>query len=87
MIKWYASTENILLMGPYASQEAAYEKMRLTDDEARKQRSPYPVSLRVWPASDDCINSFRAALQVKENTFSPGLRLLSDAFENRRKKK
>lgn len=54
-MKWYASGASIAQAGPFPTQRAAYDAMRLTDDARERQRrthgtcSPFPHDLVVWP--------------------------------------
>lgn len=52
---WFSSGGGFAQRGPYATQQEAYENMRLTAAEREKQRqkhgtlSPYPFDILVWP--------------------------------------
>lgn len=54
-IKWFASSGNIQRCGPFETQYAAFQAMRLTNkarDEQRRRTgsdSPYPVDMVTWP--------------------------------------
>jgi hypothetical protein len=48
-IKWYAAGGGLKWMGPFPSQVRAWEALRLTVAEAKKQRAVHPKDSRVWP--------------------------------------
>jgi len=48
-IVWFAAGGGLIKGGPHKTQVAAWEAMRLTEREKKKQGGIHPTDTRVWP--------------------------------------